>query len=146
MMVRALQCNCADWENADITIHPDAQSKGLKLWRCHTCGRDFGIDKVRPIVMDAFDIAQRLSDYPVLDEEDYSRREYEEMMEWLEDEVSSAIRRNVDERIKDGFECDTEEVYSYLFDVHSVNRPDEVDSEWIEDAVLAIADKKGFRL
>jgi len=147
MMVRALQCKCEDWENADITVHPDHRTKGLKLWRCHTCGTDFGIENIRNIFYRALEFAERLANYPVLDEEDYSRREHEELMGYLEGEVSSTVNSlQNDDRIKDDWEPDNDKVFSYLFDTYSVCRIDDLDGDMIEDAVLTVADKEGKKL
>ena len=147
LMVRVLQCDCEDWENADIRIHPDSERKGLKLWRCHTCGLDFGIERVRQIFYDCLEIKNRLDDYPLLDEEDYSRREYEDLMEYLEREVPWHCNHlQNDGRIQDGFDCPVEDVARYLFDVHSVNNVEDLSGEWIEDAILDIADQNGVKL
>lgn len=146
MMVRALQCNCEDWEKADITTHPDSRSKGLRLWRCHTCGLDFGIERVRQIFYDCLEIKNQLDDYPVLDEEDWSRREYEELMEYLEDEVSAIVRRYEGDTIEEDYEPDMGKVFSYLFETHSVSNVEDCEYAWIEDAVLEIADKEGKKL
>jgi len=82
LMVRALQCKCEDWEDADFV-----QSAG-NLWECRTCG--YGgttLGLVRPIFIDALAFQAKMDDYPVLDEEDWSRREQEEMCEYIEREV-----------------------------------------------------------
>ena len=143
MMVRALQCKCEDWEQADITAHPDARSKGLKLWRCHTCGTDFGIDRVRPIFMDALEFLGRLEDYPILDEEDHSRREYEELMEYLGNEVSSTVNSlQNDDQIKEDWEADNDKVFDYIFDTYSVSSVDDLTTDMVGDAVLTLARRR----
>jgi hypothetical protein len=146
LMVRVLQCDCEDWEEAEITQHPDSVHKGVKLWRCHTCGLDFGIERIRPIFQECLEFKASLEEYPLLDEEDFSRREHEELMEWLEDEVASVIRRNEGETIEEDFEVETGEVARILFDDHSVSSVEDVDMGWIEDAVLDLADKAGKKL
>jgi hypothetical protein len=147
MMVRAIECKCEDWEQADITAHPDLERTGLKLWRCHTCATDFGIDHIRNIFYRALEFKDRLDDYPVLDEEDFSRREYEELMEYLEQEVSSTVNSlSNDERIAEDWEPDNEAIFQYLFDSYSVCTVDDLSSGWVEDAVLTIADREGKKL
>ena len=65
-------------------------------------------------VTDAFktyhDLAERLADYPILDEEDYSRREYEATLENIAD---AAWRLKDEYDLPDGWEGD---VYSWLWD------------------------------
>jgi hypothetical protein len=146
ILVRALQCDCEDWEEADITVHPDAKSKGLKLWRCHTCATDFGIERVRPIFYEALEFKSRLDDYPILDEEHYSKLEHEELLEWLEQEVSAFVRHEEGETIEEDWEPDLDKVFEYLFDIHSVSTVEDCNVDWIGDAVLAIADKEGKKL
>lgn len=64
-----------------------------------------------------FSLMSDLEDYPVLDEEDYSRREYEETIENIENEGS----RYVKEGAPDGWSHD---VYAWLWD----NEPCEVEN------------------
>lgn len=147
LMVRALQCKCEDWEDADIKVHPDNASKGLKLWRCHSCGTDFGIESVRPVFYEMLEFKTRLEEYPLLDEEDFSRREHEELMEYIEREVSSICTRFQNgEDVKDDFEADPAEVASILFKDYSVSSVDDVDYGWLENAVLTAAEKAGAKL
>jgi len=146
LMVRALQCKCEDWEDAHITVHPDRESRGLKLWRCHTCGTDFGIASVRPIFYSVAEYKERLEEYPVLDEEDFSRREHEELMEYLDQEVSAFVRQHEGDTIAEDWEPDKDAIFQYLFDVHSVSHIDELDNAWIEDAVLTVAEREGKKL
>ncbi len=65
-------------------------------------------------ITDAFeayhDLAERLSDYPILDEEDYSRREYEATLDNIGD---AAWRVKHEYDLPDGWEGD---VYSWLSD------------------------------
>lgn len=147
IMVRALQCKCEDWEDADITAHPDNAAKGLKLWRCHTCGTDFGIESIRPVFYEMLEFKNRLEQYPLLDEEDFSRREHEELMEYIEREVSAiCVRFQNGEEIKDDFEANPADVARILFDEYSVSHVDDLSYEWMEDAVLTLAEKEGAKL
>jgi hypothetical protein len=57
-------------------------------------------------------LAQRLADYPILDEEDYSRREYEATLENLPD---AAWKLKNEYELPDGWEGD---VYDWLSDNH----------------------------
>ena len=59
------------------------------------------------------DLMEQLDDYPILDEEDYSNREYEATLENISD---AAWRVKHEYDLPDGWECD---VYSWLSD----NRP-----------------------
>jgi hypothetical protein len=65
-------------------------------------------------ITDAFrtyhDLAERLADYPVLDEEDYSRREYEATLSNLTD---AAWRLKHEYELPDGWESD---VFSWFWD------------------------------
>lgn len=61
-------------------------------------------------------LAEDLRNYCVLDEDDYSRREYEELSEYLEGEVGE----------------NAEELARHLFDAYSVSRIDDIRYEWIE--------------
>ena len=147
LMVRALECDCEDWEHAHITAHPDLERRGLKLWRCHTCGIDFGIDRIRNIFYRALEFKDRLEDYPVLDEEDYSRREYEELMEYLGNEVSSTVNSlQNDDQIKEDWEADNDKVFDYIFETYSVSHIDDLTTDMVGDAVLTIAKKEGATL
>lgn len=147
ILVRALQCKCEDWEDADITVHPDHDSKGLKLWRCHTCGTDFGVESIRPIFYAAVEFKERLEEYPILDEEDHSRREHEELMEYLEREVSSVTNSlQNDDQIKEDWEPDNEKIFQFIFDTYSVCNIDDLQTDMIGDAVLALAELEGAAL
>lgn len=147
MLVRALQCKCEDWENADITVHPDHDSKGLKLWRCHTCGTDLSIADIRNIFYRAVEFKDCMEDYPLLDEEDYSRREHEELMEYLEREVSWTVNHlQNDDKVVEDWEPDNDKIFQFLFDTYSVSSVDDLHSDWIEDAVLVLAEMEGKKL
>lgn len=64
------------------------------------------------------DLMERMEDYPLLDEEDYSRREYDATLENIAD-AAWRIKRNY--KLADGWESD---VYSWLSD----HRPDEIEN------------------
>lgn len=63
-------------------------------------------------ITDAFrayhDLAERLDGYPILDEDDYSRREYEATLDNIAD---AALRLRHDYDLPEGWECD---VFSWL--------------------------------
>lgn len=94
IMVRALDCKCEDWEDADLMyrdLHPIEEEEMLHPflnagWYCNTCG---ALAKVRPIFEEVLEIAGQLEEYAVLDEEDYSEREYKDLNEYLEGEIYS---------------------------------------------------------
>lgn len=64
-------------------------------------------------ITDAFkiyhELAERMADYPVLDEEDYSRREYEATLDNITD-AARGLRHDYD--LPDGWEC---EVFSWFW-------------------------------
>ena len=142
IMVRALQCDCDDWEKADIVV----ESKQTEEWRCNTCGAVFGTEAIRPIFYECREIAARLENYPVLDEEDFSRREHEDLVEYIETNLFHAISGNEGETIAEGFTVEAEAVAEWLFDTHSVSCVDECDTDKIEEAVIALAEKEGKKL
>lgn len=113
ILVRALQCECEDWEDASFRLLAG------NLWECESCYRGgTTLGMLRPIFIDAYDFACRLEDYPVLDEEDFSLREYEDMMEYLEQEVGEEYAHKL---------------FEYLYETCSASRPDDVRYEWIEE-------------
>lgn len=127
LLVRALQCNCEDWEDAEFV------QRAGNLWECMSCGWS-GTAGIRPIFYDAFDFAQRLMDYPLLDEEDYSRREYEDVLDYIESARYHATPEEI--RDDDSFEVNNEAVARYLFDIHSVIHIDDIETQWITDAIV----------
>lgn len=141
LMVRALQCKCEDWDDAEIIGY-----KADEIWRCRTCGDEFGTEGIRPIFYEIMEYKAALEEYPVFDEEDWSRREHEELMEYLEDEINSIVRRKEGDEIEEDFEPDHDEVFEYLFREHSVSCVEDLRNEWIEDAVLTVAEKAGKKL
>lgn len=111
LMVRALQCDCEDWEDADISFDPLPEPAG---WYCASCDK---YAEVRQIFKDALDFQERMDEYPVLDEEDWSRREHEEFMEYIEQEVGTEY---------------AEACARYLFDEYSYSCVEEIDWKVLE--------------
>lgn len=66
--------------------------------------------EITPAFRAYHELAERLADYPILDEEDYSRREYEETLRNIEDAAWRLKRRFV---LPEGWPSD---VYSWLSD------------------------------
>jgi hypothetical protein len=65
----------------------------------------------------------------------------------LESEVNATVNHlQNDEIIKEDYEPDTEKIFQYLFDKHSVCSVEDVKIEWIEEAILAIADQENAKL
>lgn len=137
ILVRALQCNCTSWTDADFHHYEDVvEGKAVRsFWSCETCGKNLGADSVRQIFVDAWDFAQKLKEYPVLDEEDYSRREHEEIIEYIEGAIFHATPEEI--RDDNSYEPNAQDIARYLFDVHSVNHIDEIENGWIEEAIVA---------
>lgn len=133
LLVRALQCNCEDWEDADFV------QRAGNLWECRTCNWS-GTAGIRDIFIDAFDFAQRLQNHAVLDEEDYSRREHEDLLKYIEGEIHYATPDYIKEV---DFELDTEEIFSYLFDNYSVCHIDDLETSWITEAITDQYERKG---
>jgi len=113
LMVRVLRCQCTE-ENED-SIPEIYRVSDNKTWWCHTCGRPA---QYTDIFKEVLELKARLEDYPVLDEDDYSRREYEDTFEYLSNEVGS------DNAVK---------LFEYLFKTYSVSRSDDIRGEWIEE-------------
>jgi hypothetical protein len=111
LMVRVLKCKCTE-ENEDSM--PEIRRQGNKWW-CHTCDTTA---QYTDIFKECLELKARLEDYPVLDEEDYSRREWEETIEYLASEVGEEY---------------AEKLYNYLFDKYSVSRSDDIEYKWIEE-------------
>jgi hypothetical protein len=86
------------------------------------------------------DLCERLADYPILDEEDYSRREYEATLENITD---SGWRLKPDYELPDGWES---EVYSWLSDHRpaSVENKDDQGGYPSEDDLRAAFDALGY--
>ena len=68
------------------------------------------------------ELAERMDDYPILDESDYSNREYEATLDNIKD---AAWRLKNDFDLPDGWEC---EVYSWLSEHRSVEIENKDDS------------------
>ena len=85
----------SNFEAATKWLETEAEDED---WETHSFGHWgpgwFEIIVVRPgstAHKIAYDIECALSDYPVLDDEDYSRREWEELSEWIDGEVSRIV-------------------------------------------------------
>jgi hypothetical protein len=95
-------------------------------------------------VTDAFrtchDLAERLADYPILDEEDYSRREYEATVENIAD---AAWRLKHGYELPEGWEGD---VYSWLSDhrQRAIENRDDQGGYPAEDDLRAAFDALGY--
>jgi hypothetical protein len=111
LMVRVLRCQCTE-ENEDSI--PEIRRQGNKWW-CHTCDTTA---QYTDIFKECLELKARLEDYPVLDEDDLSQREHDDVIEYLTNEVG-------EERAN--------KLFSYLFDKYSVSRSDEIRGEWIEE-------------
>ncbi len=101
---------------------PDVVFESHHHWACgHVDGFSLRVFRNGEITL-AFrayhDLAERLDDYPILDESDYSNREYEATLSNLTD---AAWRLKNEFDLPDGWECD---VYSWLSD----NAPNEIEN------------------
>ena len=87
-----------------------------------------------------YDLMEQLDGYPVLDEEDYSRREYEATLENISD---AAWRVNHEYDLPEGWECD---VYSWLSDNRqsAVENKDDQGGYPSEDDLSAAFDGMGY--
>lgn len=65
----------------------------------------------------AVGLLERMQDYPLLDEEDYSRREWEDFQEYCEQEVGDKA----------------EELASWLYDNYSVCNSEDIRYTWVEE-------------
>jgi hypothetical protein len=83
------------------------------------------IENVHPAFLAAMQWHETLSDYPVADDEDYSRREYEDTLETLENCYSVSSENSP-------------AVFSWLFNNYSVCRGDDIRDEWITEATAAL--------
>jgi hypothetical protein len=82
-------------------------------------GKFYGHDSYTDAFIAAMEWKEKLDDYPVADEEDWSRREYEELIEYLEQEVGSEH---------------AEALARWLFDEYSVSRVEDIRKiEWIDE-------------
>jgi hypothetical protein len=112
IIVRVLDCKCGEDVVQDRVIE---YTHKYQFWYCKTCET---ICTESKIFQECLEFKARLEDYPVLDEEDFSNREHEDMMSYLEQEVG-------DEHAP--------ALFTYLFDTHQVSRSDEVHYKWIEE-------------
>lgn len=96
-------------------------------------------------ITDAFkvyhELMEQMADYPVLDEEDYSNREYEATLENLAD---AAWRLKHEFELSEGWEC---EVYSWLSDHNfgAIENRDDLGGYPDEDALREAFDALGFQ-
>lgn len=82
-----------------------------------------------PVAEEWIDLAGRLADYPIIDEDDYCRREHEETIEAIE-----------------GYGVDPDrarDVFSYLFNCYSVCRADDLQDVQILEARVAVGEYTG---
>lgn len=96
--------------------------------------------EITPAFRAYHELAERLADYPILDEQDYSRREYEATLDNIAD---AAWRLKNEFNLPEGWEP---EVYSWLSD----NNPSEVENRDqggypSEEALRAAFDALGFK-
>jgi hypothetical protein len=83
----------------------------------------------------------RLSDYPVADETDFSRREYEDCLETIDlCYVPRETKRDgkvweVSDDLPDSW---LEDVYSYLFDTYSVCHSEELCQDYVDEAFFGL--------
>lgn len=87
------------------------------------------------------DFSNQLQDYPVLDEEDYNRREYEEAIDTIEF-IAPAFEfthKGISYEVKDELPEDwANQVYSFLFDSSSICTSEEYSNDDIEWAFVAL--------
>jgi hypothetical protein len=94
LMVRVLRCMCT--EEDDDSMPDIIRDADDDTWYCQTCGND---THYTPIFKECLEIRARLEEYPLLDEEDLSRREWEDLSEYVESEVNSIWSRHHDDDI-----------------------------------------------
>jgi hypothetical protein len=83
------------------------------------------LENVHPAFLAAMEWHGKLEDYPVADEEDYSRREYEDALETLEYGYSVPADK-------------VSEVFSWLFDNFSVSSGEDMRQEYVDAALAAL--------
>lgn len=123
LMVRVLRCECE--EISDDTM-PFIIRKDDK-WYCESCNT---FPHYTAIFRECVELRAHLDNYPILDEEDYSRREWEDLSEYVEQEVNSIWNRHHDDDIP-------EHLIGSVLDRISGNctRSDDVDYSDLENAV-----------
>ncbi len=96
--------------------------------------------EITPAFRAYHELAERLDDYPILDESDYSNREYEATLDNIKD---SAWRLKNDFQLPDGWES---EVYSWLSDHRSgeIENKDDQGGYPSEQALRAAFEALGF--
>ena len=79
-----------------------------------------------------------LEDYPVADEEDFSRREYEDFLETVENISPSFRNYKGDEyEVIDNLPEDwASEIRSYLFEYHNISTSDEITDDMLSEAYV----------
>jgi hypothetical protein len=142
ILVHALDCGC---ERPQIRKGPDWESKGNKWFQCHNCNTLLTLAAIKPIFKDAWEFKLDLDNYPLLDEEDYSRREHEDFTEWVEQELGWYCRK-AELSDEDEEKVTVEEVVTWLYRNGNVSRVDEVSEEMMIDAVKAVATKQVEKL
>jgi hypothetical protein len=96
--------------------------------------------EITPAFQAYHELAERLADYPILDEEDYSRREYEETLRNIEDAAWRLKRQFV---LPEGWPSD---VYSWLSDhePHEIENRDDQGGYPSEESLRSSFDALGF--
>lgn len=139
LLVRALKCNCPVYDEQGLTNdpNPDFVQRAGNLYECITCG--WSGTALQPVFYDVYGFAERVKDYPLLDEEDYSRREHEDFCEWVEQELNWAWSR-IDEETDVPEHVTIDAVVSELYENYSVSRVEDIgDDSWLIEAVKHVA-------
>jgi hypothetical protein len=81
-----------------------------------------------------------LNDYPVADEDDFSRREWEDFVECIEQYWSSTfyVEDQEYETLEGIPEYWAEDVASWLFDTHSIRSSEEVGEDYVLEALVEL--------
>jgi len=147
ILVRALRCNCPVYDEHGLTNEPEPcfaygnvaiDNENIReWWHCINCGEEATVTEV---FEDMFNFAERVQDYPLLDEEDFSRREHEEFFDWIEQELHYACgQANLSDEEIDRVTPD--EVVTELYNNYSVSNVDDCSFEWVVEAVKEVATK-----
>ena len=125
--------------------HPDVVMESHNHWACGWID-GFSIRVFRDgQITDAFrkyhELTERLAEYPILDEEDYSNREYEATIENIAD---AAWRVKDEYELPDGWQC---EIYGWLSDndPSAVENSDDQGAYPSEESLRAAFQALGFR-
>ena len=142
LLVRALKCNCPVYDEQGLTNdpNPDFVQHAGNLYECITCG--WSGTAIQPVFYDVYSMAQRVQDYPLLDEEDYSRREHEDFLDWIEQEFSWACgQADLSEEQMEQIEYGA--IAEHLYDNYSVSSVEDIgDASWIVETVKYLAGRK----